>query len=84
MRCTKPDDEICVLEDIRRHVKLVDGSGILYEPEFSVEGETPLEGEILGQAEKSGWVMYRMPYGVEVASLVVEYGDDQRLFFALP
>lgn len=84
VRCTKQDDEVCVLEDIRGHVKLVDGSGILYEPGFAIENETPLEGEILGGAEKSGWVMYRMPYGVEVDSLVVEYGDDQRLFFELP
>jgi hypothetical protein len=84
VRCTKQDDEVCVLEDIRDHVKLVDGSGILYEPGFAVGDEKPLEGEILGEAEKSGWVMYRMPYGVEVASLVVEYGEDQRLFFELP
>lgn len=83
VRCTKADDQICVLEDIGERIKMVDASGILYEPSSNTD-ENPLEGEILGGAEKAGWLVYRIPRGVEIASLVAEYGQEQHVFFELP
>lgn len=84
VHCNENEDQVCQLEDIRRDLKLVDASGILYEPVFSLEIEKPLEGEILGGAEKTGWLAFQIPRGVEVVAAIAEYGEDQRVFMRLP
>jgi hypothetical protein len=83
VRCTKLNDETCDLKNIAQHIKLVDESGILYEPIFSIQLEQPLEGEVLGGAEKAGWLAYQIPRGVDVSSMVAEYGEEQLVFFNL-
>lgn len=84
IHCTKSTEDVCRLQDIGRNIKLVDASGILYDPIFSRTVEEPLEGEILGDAEQAGWLVYEIPNGIELAAAVSEYGDDQRVFFELP
>lgn len=84
IRCDKPEDAICQIEEIRQGIQLVDASGILYDPVFSATIENLLEGEILGDGEKAGWLAFQVPRGVELVSAVAEYGDDQHVFFQLP
>jgi hypothetical protein len=84
IRCNKAEDEICQLVDIRQHIKLVDTSGIIYEPVFSLNIDDPLEGEILGGGEKAGWLIYQIPQGAEISASIAEYGQEQGVFFQLP
>ena len=84
IRCNEAEDEVCRLEEIGRDIRLVDASGILYEPVFSLAIDDPLEGEILGDGEKAGWLAYQLPRGVEILAAVAEYGEEQRVFFQLP
>jgi hypothetical protein len=84
IQCERADDEICQLEEIGREIKLVDGTGALYDPVDTETVEEPLTGEILGKAEKAGWLLYEVPRGIEIKSAVAEYEQDQRVFFNLP
>jgi hypothetical protein len=84
VRCLKQADQVCQLQEIARHLKLVDEGGILYDPVFVPEIEDPLEGEILGDAVKAGWLVYQIPHGVSITLALAEYGQDQRVFFQLP
>lgn len=84
IRCEEQEDEVCQLKDIRGHIRLVDANGIVYEPLWSADVDKPLEGEILGSGEKTGWLAYELPRGVDVMFAVADYGEDQRVFFQLP
>jgi len=84
IQCQRKNDQICRLEDIGREIKLVDEAGTLYEPIMAVDLEDPLEGEILGDAEKAGWLAFDVPRGVTISAAVAEYGEDMRVFFKLP
>jgi hypothetical protein len=84
IRCGAADNEVCELAKITGNIKLVDTAGILYDPVFDEDLEKPLEGEILGDAEKTGWVAYQVPRGVEISSVVALYAPDQNVFFDLP
>jgi len=84
IRCTKSESDVCQLASLGRNIQLVDASGILYPPIYNVELEKPLQGEILGDAEQTGWLAYKLPRGVEICCAVSEYGDDMRVFFGLP
>lgn len=84
IRCTLGKEKVCNLTELRSQLKLVDDGGIIYDPELSVPVENPLEGEILGNAEKAGWLAYAVPKGLQVARGMAEYGQDHRLFFFIP
>jgi hypothetical protein len=84
IHCNQAEDKVCRLADIRGDIKLVDASGILYEPVFSSDVDDPLEGEVLGNGEKAGWLVYQIPQGVEILAAMAEYGQEQRVFFQLP
>jgi hypothetical protein len=84
IKCLKLADQVCQLDEIASHIKAVDGSGMLYDPVFAPDIETPLEGEVLGGATKAGWLVYQIPQGVQVRLALAEYGQDQRVFFQLP
>ncbi len=84
VRCTLSRDKVCNLSELRSQLKLVDVSGIIYDPKLSVTVDNPLEGEILGDAEKAGWLVYAVPKGLQVTRAMAEYGQDHRLFFFIP
>ncbi|NDJ78551.1 MAG: DUF4352 domain-containing protein [Chloroflexi bacterium] len=84
IRCTKDEGDVCQLEDIHPNLKLVDTNGIVYESVFLADLEKPLQGEVLGDGEKVGWIAYRVPRGVEITAAVAEYGAEQHVFFELP
>ena len=84
IQCGREDDEICQLEEIGQEIKLVDDTGALYEPILTETVDDPLEGEILGDAAKAGWLSYEVPRGINISSAVAEYGEEQRVFFKLP
>lgn len=87
VKCRKPPDDICDLDAISDQLKLVSSDGIIYEPMTNPpleESDTELEGRILGGAEKTGWMVYEAPTGVELSLAMAEYGQDRRAFFRLP
>jgi len=85
VRCTRGEEEICDLTELRDNIQLVGGEGVLFPPDYSLEIDDPLlEGEILGGGVKAGWLVYRVPHGLPVTEAVVEYGEDLRVFFRLP
>lgn len=84
VRCTQGSDEVCDLTELRQDIKLVDNNGVIYEPQLNVGVDNPLEGQILGDAEKAGWLVYAVPQGLEVHRALTEYGQDQRVFFLIP
>jgi hypothetical protein len=85
VRCTRGEEEICDLTELRDNIQLVGGEGVLFPPDYSLEIDDPLlEGEILGGGVKAGWLVYRVPHGLPVTEAVVEYGEDLRVFFAAP
>jgi hypothetical protein len=83
IRCTKDEDEICDLSELRRDIKLVDKNGIIYDPALTITVDRMLEGQILGGAEKAGWQVYRVPEGLVVGRALAEYGQDHRVFFMI-
>jgi len=84
IKCLMLADQVCQLDQIASHIKVVDGSGILYDPVFASDIGDPLEGEVLGGATKAGWLVYQIPRGVQITLALAEYGQDQRVFFELP
>jgi hypothetical protein len=85
IKCTLHSEEICNLNDVRAGIKLVGTDGVLYEPMSNIIlDDQPLEGEILGGAVQTGWVVYQVPVEVVVTQAVAEYGQDQHVFFNLP
>jgi len=84
VRCTVSRDKVCDLSELRRQLKLVDVNGIIYDPKLSIPVGDSLEGEILGDAEKAGWLAYAVPKGLRVTRAMAEYGQDHRLFFTIP
>lgn len=58
---------------------------MLFPPDYTLEIDDPvLEGEILGGAQKTGWLVYKVPVGLAVNEAVAQYGEDLRVFFRLP
>lgn len=84
VRCGAADREVCRLAEITSNIKLVDATGILYDSMVDADLEKPLDGEILGGAEKTGWLAYQVPRGVEICCAVALYDPDQSVFFDLP
>jgi hypothetical protein len=87
VKCTKAEDEVCNLGELRSDFKVVSKDGILYDPALTVEapnGDNVLAGEILGGAEQTGWLIYQVPVGVTITEAVVGYGEDMRVFLRLP
>lgn len=83
--CARDPEEICNLTELRDKFQLVGGEGVLFPPDYTLEIDDPLlEGEILGGAQKPGWLVYRVPNGLPVTEAVVEYGEELRVFFRLP
>jgi len=85
VRCTKDAEEICDLTALRDSFQVIGGKGVLFPPDYTFKLEDPiLEGEILGGAQKTGWLVFKVPQGLPVTEAVAEYGDDLRVFFQLP
>jgi hypothetical protein len=84
IRCDAADREVCPLAEIAGNIKLVDAAGILYDSVLDGDLEKPLEGEILGEAEKTGWLAYQVPRGVEICCVVALYDPELSVFFDLP
>jgi len=83
--CTKDSEEICNLTELRDNFQLVGSNGVLFPPDYTLEIDDPLlEGEILGGAQKTGWLVYQVPAGLAVNEAVAQYGEDLRVFFRLP
>jgi|GEM_PF-1704597 hypothetical protein len=83
--CSRDPEEICDLTELRDNFQVVGGEGVLFPPDYTLEISDPLlEGEILGGAQKAGWLVYKVPTGLTVTEAVVEYGEGLRLFFRLP
>jgi hypothetical protein len=87
VKCTRADDQVCNLDEFRVNFKVASEDGILYDPALEIDvpqGDNVLEGEILGGAEQTGWLLYQVPVGVPVTLAVVGYGDDLHVFLKLP
>lgn len=87
VKCTKAAEDICNLDELRSNFKVVSEEGILYDPALTIEpseGDSILGGEILGEAEQAGWLIYEVPVGINVTEAVVGYGEDMRVFLKLP
>ncbi|HEX3053690.1 MAG TPA: hypothetical protein VHP83_23730 [Aggregatilineaceae bacterium] len=84
VKCNLADEKICDLSEIGTHVQLVSDTGILINPTDMENSDSPLAGEILGDAEKTGWLIFKVPIGMVVTTAVVRYDDGEMLFFALP
>jgi len=85
VRCNKDPEEICNLTELRDSLQVVGGSGVLFPPDYALEIEDPLlEGEILGGAQKTGWLVFKGPQGLSVTEALAQYGEDLRVFFRLP
>ncbi len=62
--CKKDPEEICNLTELRDSLQVVGGSGVLFPPDYTLEIDDPLlEGEILGGAQKAGWLVFKVPQG---------------------
>lgn len=87
IKCRKSPDDICDLGEIRDNLKLVSTTGIIFDPVYNVTlppSDRPFQGQILGDAEQVGWLVYQTPKGLEVTLAMAEYDPDRRGFFALP
>ncbi|WP_119068692.1 hypothetical protein [Aggregatilinea lenta] len=87
IKCRKSPDDVCDLDQIRENLKLVSVTGIIFDPVPNVDlppSDKPLGGDILGEAEKAGWLVYEIPIGLDITLGMAEYETDRRGFFVLP
>jgi hypothetical protein len=84
IRCNEPEDTVCQLDQIGQKLKLLDVDGVLYDSVYSANLKEPLTGEILGGAEKTGWLAFQIPSGADITAAVAEYGEQQYVVFLIP
>ncbi len=84
VKCNLAEEKICNLDEIRPHIQLVSDTGILFDSIETENNDPLLGGEILGGAEKTGWLIFKVPVGMVVTTAVARYEDGEMVFFGLP
>lgn len=84
--CTRDDEEICDLDEIATEIRLVSDAGHLFTPRLNLTLDNPLEGQILGNSRKVGWVVFEVPITMPVKTGTVAFASEAEdlVFFSLP